>query len=222
MQKSISIIRGSREESYKNFHLRIIELTNRIKDLNPGKIHYTITLEKAPKLSVIPYSSKKIALISVHSDSFDPSELLKDTVGSSGSFRVTEALPVAYQKTWEDGEATPGVCLLTLFRQKKGISNDTFIDRWHNGHTPFTLKVHPIYHYNRNVVDEAIDKGPIWYDGIVEEHCRTRNELLNPFKFFAKSGFAPINMIKTYFDVNSFIDYKSIETYLVQEFVVIG
>jgi len=62
----------------------------------------------------------------------------------------------------------------------------------------------------------------VHFDGIVEEHCRTRNELLKPFKFFAKSGFAPVNMIKTYFDVNSFIDYKSIETYLVQEFVVIG
>ena len=43
---------------------------------------------------------------------------------------------------------------------------------------------------------------------------------MNPFKFFAKSGFAPVNMVKTYFDVKSFIDYKSIETYLVAEYQI--
>ena len=147
-------------------------------------------------------------------------DLLQKQDGYSGTFHVSEALPIAYKKDWDDGEATPGVCLLTLFRQKKGIDYDTFIYKWHNGHTPLTLKIHPVYHYSRNKVNEGLGNPPIWYDGIVEEHCRNRKTLLNPFIFFAKSGFAPINMIKTYFDVKGFIDYKSIETYLVAEFII--
>jgi len=177
MQKSISLIRETKNESYEIFHTRITEIVEKIKSTGPFRLHYTITLEKPPKMSVIPFRKEKIAFISI-----------------------------------------TGVCLLTLFRKKKSLDLDTFIDRWHNGHTPLTLKIHPIYHYNRNEVTESLGNPPVLYDGIVEEHCLTRKELMNPFKFFAKSGLAPVNMIKTYFDVKSFIDYKSIETYLVAEY----
>lgn len=223
MQKQITIIRGSKEESYEVFHSRIKDLIGQIdQGQSITYIHYTITLQPPPKRSVIPFRKDKIALISVKGEFENVSRIFNSAEGFSGSFTVREALPIAYTKNWPAGEATPGVCLLTLFRQKKNIDKETFIDRWHNGHTPLTLKIHPIYHYNRNEVTETAGDPAVLYDGIVEEHCRTEKELFNPFKFFAKSGFAPINMIKTYFDVNSFIDYKSIETYLVQEFVVIS
>jgi hypothetical protein len=220
MTKQISIIRGKDNETYDAFNIRIKDLISKIGD--PSYLHYTITLSPPPKRSVIPFRKDKIALISVKSKDEENFEIFNDAEGYSGTFRVIEALPIAYTKDWADGEETPGVCLLTLFRMKKGINRQSFIDRWHNGHTPLTLKIHPIYHYNRNEVREVYGDPPVKYDGIVEEHCRTPQELFNPFKFFAKSGFAPINMIKTYFDVNSFIDYKSIETYLVREFVVIS
>jgi len=221
MKKSITIIRGFKDESYDEFHSRVKEIVNKISKSNPVQLHYTITLEKPPGMSVIPFSKEKIALISVTGEK-EHHQLPEGLDAYSGSFGVTEALPIAYTKDWEDGEATPGVCLLTLFRKKKGLDEELFLDRWFNGHTPLTLKIHPIHHYNRNKVNEGIGDPPIWYDGIVEEHCKTRKELLNPFRFFAKSGFALVNMIKTYFDVNGFIDYKSIETYLVREYHIIS
>jgi hypothetical protein len=220
MQKAIYIIRGRKEETYHDFHTRINNVVEKVKAMNPSKLHYTITLEKPPGGSVIPFQKDKIALISVHGVEEKIFELISKTDGFSGSFKVSEALPIAYKKDWRDGEATPGVCLLTLFRQRKGITYDEFLDRWYNGHTPLTLKIHPVYHYSRNQVIESLGKPQQHYDGIVEEHCRTRKELVNPFKFFAKSGFAPVNMVKTYFDVKGFIDYKSIETYLVAEFII--
>jgi len=216
MQKTISIIRGNKGETYELFHQGIVTLIDEIKSQGTARIHYTITMERPPSFSLIPYRKEKIAMISVHDEDNDYLNILKKAKGFAGSFMVTEALPVAYQKDWKDGAPTPGVCLLTLFRQKKGIEYDSFIDRWHNGHTPLTLKIHPIYHYNRNVVDKGLGEPPVWYDGIVEEHCRTRKELMNPFKFFGP----PWNMIKVFFDVKTFIDYKSIETYLVSEFWV--
>jgi hypothetical protein len=222
MHKNISIIRGNKEESYISFHQRIKLLIEEIKAIGVARLHFTITLQKPPGLSVIPFSKAKIAMISVQNKDHGYHEILEKQEGYAGSFAVTEALPVAYDKNWGDGLATPGVCLLTLFRQKKGQDYDVFIDRWHNGHTPHTLKVHPIYHYNRNVVNKAIGDPPVWYDGIVEEHCRDRKTLLNPFIFFGKPLMAPINMVKTYFDVKSFIDYGSIETYLVREYHIIS
>jgi hypothetical protein len=220
MTKQISIIRGNESETYDEFHTRIKDLSAKFK--SSTYLHYTITLELPPKRSVIPFRTDKIALISLKANDDAVLEPLTGESGFSGTFTVDEALPIAYTKDWPDGETTPGVCLLTLFRQKKNIDREAFINRWHNGHTPLTLKIHPIYHYSRNEVIRAAGNPPVHYDGIVEEHCRTESELFNPFKFFAKSGFAPINMIKTYFDVNSFIDYKSIETYLVREYVLIG
>ncbi len=222
MHKSISIIRGFKDESYSDFHSRIKKIIDQIKSFPTHKLHYTITLEVPPNISVIPFSKEKIAMISFTSGGKGLLDTVQKAGGYAGTFYVTEALPIAYAKDWQDGVATPGVCLLTLFRQKKGIDYDTFIERWYNGHTPLTLKIHPIYHYNRNEVTEALGDPPVLYDGIVEEHCRSRKELMNPFKFFAKSGFAPVNMIKTYFDVKSFIDYGSIETYLVTEYHIVS
>lgn len=222
MQKTISILRGADDETYDSFHARIRQIIEKLTNSKIEKLHYTITLEAPPKRSVIPFSKDKIALVSAAGADAASLTILEQVPGYSGSFHVSEALPIAYEKNWDDGEVTPGVCLLTLFRQKKSIEKEKFLHRWFNGHTPLTLKIHPIYHYNRNEVTGTEGDPPVMYDGIVEEHCRTEAGLLNPMKFFAKSGFAPINMIKTWFDVKSFIDYKSIETYLVREYHVIS
>ncbi len=84
--------------------------------VRPARLHYTITLEKPPKISVIPFSKEKVALISVTTDDDAFIDIIQKADGYTGTFRVTEALPIAYQKDWPDGEATPGLCLLTLFR----------------------------------------------------------------------------------------------------------
>ncbi len=143
---------------------------------------------------------------------------MKDVPGFSGSYKVTEALPVAYEKNWQDGQKTPGICLLTLFRKKESIDYQTFIQRWHQGHTPLSLRVHPLWHYNRNEVTDQLSADSEYFNGIVEEHCRTKSELMNPFKFFGSPFIIIPRMLKVYSDVKSFIDYSSIEPYLVTEY----
>ena len=145
------------------------------------------------------------------------SNLIKDPKGLVGAFKVTEALPVSYIKKWPDKEVTPGTCLLTLFQKKKKIDYETFIHRWHNGHTPLSLEIHPLWHYSRNVVEKKITENSFEWHGIVEEHTRTSSELLNPAKFFGNPFTMFFNMIRVYFDTQSFLDYKTIETYLVSE-----
>jgi hypothetical protein len=218
MRKEIYLVRGKEKEDYRAFTGRMMELARDAMSRSDAKeFKVTLTRDAPPALSVIPFGKSKIAAFSVYKDNHDPFGRLHEADGFSGAFKVEEALPVKYHKTWPDNQFTPGACLLTLFHRKPGIDYDTFIDRWHNGHTPLSLKIHPLWHYNRNVVLQKLCDRPGWFDGIVEEHTRTRKELLNPFRFFGSGLEIFGNMISVYTDTKGFLDYKKIETYLTAE-----
>lgn len=218
MRKDIYLIKGNRGESYEFFSEDLISLTKSlISDHRIERISMTFTHEPPPKISIIPFKKDKIASISMVGDNIELVSRLINHSGFLGAYSVDEALPVAYDKLWSDLELTPGVCLLTLFNQKKGIDYDSFIDRWHNSHTPLSLKFHPLWHYNRNVVTNKLTPNSVHWDGIVEEHMKTRSELLNPFKFFGNPLVIIPRMIKVYSDTKSFLDYKSIEPYFTRE-----
>ena len=219
MQKEIYLIRGASSESRDSFSKRIFDaVNNTIANFKPQTLSLTITDKDPPRISVIPFGKTCIAAISVVNPEESPVSVLVSLEGFSGAYKVWEDLPVSYEKSWQDQTPTPGVCLLTLFRKKKSIDYDTYINRWHNGHTPLSLEIHPLWHYSRNVVKEAIGESPEWWDGIVEEHTRTRSELMNPAKFFGGALKMPYNMIRVYKDVRSFLDYGNVEPYLVTEY----
>lgn len=221
--KQIYLIRGSEDESYKAFKDRIHwEADLFTNDESISGVSYSLTEQAPPSISIIPFQDKKIAAISIYKDDNRLIRSFQKLNGFEGAYQVTEALPVQYEKVWEDGDKTPGVCLLTLFKQKKNIDYSAFIDRWHNSHTPLSLKYHPLWHYNRNVVDKKLAKNSNDWDGIVEEHMKTRSELMNPFKFFGPLHLILQRMIHVYRDTKSFLDYKTIEPYLVAEYRLKG
>jgi len=221
MRKQIYLVRESEGAFYSSFKDRIFTLLNTLKESHGiQSLKVTLTEKPPPALSVIPFRKNKVAVISVVTNNDKIANEFKAMDGFSGAWAVTEALPVKYEKSWPDKERTPGVCLLTFFQQRKDIGYSTFIDRWHNSHTPLSLKIHPLWHYNRNVVDQKlVDNSEDWH-GIVEEHCRTSSELLNPLKFFGGPIRMLPNMLKVYTDTKSFLDYKTIETYLVSEYIL--
>ena len=219
MNKTIYLVRGNKTESYVNFKNRMLSLVNRLVENNSTILVKVVLTESAPpSISIIPFKKEKIASISIKTNEEKEFKELTEAKGFVGYFEATEALPVAYDKSWADGSITPGVCLLTLFNQKKSIDYKTFIDRWHNSHTPLSLKVHPLTHYDRNVVDERGTRNSESWDGIVEEHCKSKAELLNPTKFFGGALKMIPNMISVYTDTKSFLDYGTIETYLTAEY----
>jgi len=223
MEKIMFLIKGSPAETYVQFKNRVFEsLHDLVNTEKPVAVKLVITDFPPPKISVIPFRNQKIASVSVWQNNSAFPELVLKIQGLSGAYKVTEALPVSYQKDWKDGEPTPGVCLFTLFRQKKGISYETFIDRWHNSHTPLSLRLHPLWNYSRNVVTEKLTETSAEWDGIVEEHFRTKSDLLNPFKFFGKPLRIVQNMLEVYQDTNAFLDYKTIETYLATEYHILS
>ena len=217
------IIRGSKGEDYDRFTDRMIRTARATVELiKPEALKVTLTTGPPPKISVLPFKKSKIAIISVYRISNGIIDLLKYTEGFSAAFKVDEAIPVMYEKTWEDGQPTPGVCMLTLFHRKPGIDYDTFLNRWHNGHSPLSLKIHPLCNYNRNVVVQKICDRAEWWDGIVEEQTRTRSELVNPFKFFGDRLHIAGNMLAVYKDTRAFLDYKTIEVYLAMEYHILS
>jgi len=221
MNKTIYLVRGEKSESYNDFKARILLLIQNLVEINPSTLaKVVLTVEAPPAISIIPFRKDKITSISIKNKDANQFEEILNVKGFAGSFEVTEALPVAYDKSWDDGSLTPGVCLLTLFNQKKSIDYKTFIDRWHNSHTPLSLKIHPLTHYDRNVVDQRGTRNTENWDGIVEEHCKTKSELLNPTKFFGGTLKMIPNMISVYTDTKSFLDYGTIETYLTSEYII--
>jgi hypothetical protein len=100
--------------------------------------------------------------------------VLRGAATSVSGYAVEEAYPVNYDKSWPDGEPTPSPILLTMLHKKAGVSTQEFIARWHDGHTPLSLQIHPLWYYQRNVIREPLIEGSEHSDGIVIEACRTR------------------------------------------------
>jgi hypothetical protein len=223
LDKEMFLIRGTESESRGDFAHRIISLTEKtVLPLCTGLCRAVFTAEPPPRMSIIPYTKKLIACISVTGAPKPPAaawaDIFAEVPGIAGGYAVENAVPVGYTKDWEDGRPTPGAGLFTLFTSVPGIDYDTFIRRWHNSHTPLSLKIHPLWNYNRNVVKNSLFPGSEKWHGIVEEHFRERRDLVNPRIFFG--GFPKMfrHMAAVWKDTNSFIDRKTIEPYFVAEY----
>lgn len=218
MLKEIYILNGLPSEDYIRFKNRILHLSKKVlEQYGPDTLKVNLTVKPPPRISVIPFKRRKIAVLSLFRKEGSELELITKTEGFRGGYLVEEAIPVAYSRTWTDGIPTPGECLLTLFHRKPEINQDTFLQRWHDGHTPLSLKLHPLWNYNRNVVSGSITSSSARYDGIVEEHFRKASDLLNPFIFFGPPLKVPLHMYQVFMDTRSFIDMRRIETYLTME-----
>jgi len=221
MNKEIYLVSGTNTETYPEFRERMLFTAEEVNSINqPEKLWITLTESPPPAISIIPFKQGKIASFTLFRQEGDtvPCSLLTGQAGFRFASQVEEGIPIAYTKDWPDGSVTPGVCLLTLFRSRKDLSHDIFIDRWHNSHTPLSLRIHPLWHYNRNVVTQTIASNEPAWDGIVEEHFKTRTDLLNPFRFFGNPMVIIPRMIEVYRDTNAFLDYKTIEPWLVREY----
>lgn len=202
------------------------EIVPRLLARDPARLKVTFTEVAPPALSVIPFRRGRAALFSVWpregdddasgwADAIDP-----EGKASVAGYRVEESVPVAYDRDWADGQTTPGVGILTIFRRRPGLPDADFLARWHGGHTPMSLEIHPLFAYVRNVVGAPVVEGSPPCDAIVEEHFRRPADLLDPRRFFGGLAAMVPNMIRVALDIRGFIDLRSMEVYFVSELVV--
>ncbi len=198
----------------ERFRGRVAE---RLLACEPERLILHLTEKPPPRLTVIPFKRRPLAMVSVWAEDPAPFERALAGTGDLTGYRVRESTPVAYQRDWPDGRPTPGIGLLTLMNRKPGMSDEAFMHEWHGRHTPKSLRIHPLWHYVRNEPVEPVVRASPHFDGIVEEHFRTRSDLLNPVRFFGGPlRFLP-QMVEVGLHVNSFLDARSLETYLVTE-----
>jgi len=122
------------------------------------------------------------------------------------AYRVRPSAPI---------DAEPGgPAMVTLFSRRRGLDRDDFLRRWHDGHTPLALRVHPLVRYVRHVVEVPLDGAPP-LDGIVLEQVRDLADLVRPWRFFGGPGAMIRNMVRVGLDARGFIDLSTIENQLV-------
>ena len=220
-QKWMYVLRGNGESHQAWTDRMRNEVSQRLLDLEPGKLQLTVTETPPPKLALFPFKSQPVAVFNVYDDDGEPSrfsEVLEGVAHSVSGYEVDEAYPVAYDKAWSDGEPTPSPILLTLIHKKAGVSTDDFIRRWHDGHTPLSLEIHPLWYYQRNVVRKPMTDEADAPDGIVLEACATRRDLLNPTRFFGGALKMVPNMLRVANDIRGFLDMKKTETFYATEY----
>lgn len=227
MDKVQLLLRAGRDVPPDAFGVRVRgEIVPRLLSRDPARLTVTFTEVAPPALTVIPFRRSRIALFSIWPrEGDDDASAWADAIDPEGrasvaGYRVDESVPVAYQQTWEDGQTTPGVGILTIFRRRPGLDDETFLARWHGGHTPMSLEIHPLYAYVRNVVGAPVVEGSPPCDAIVQEHFRHPADLLDPTRFFGGLAAMVPNMLRVARDIRGFIDLRSMEVYFVSELVV--
>lgn len=219
-RKWMYVLRGN-GETHDAWSERMRALGVRLLELEPSKLQLTVTEAPPPRFSMFPFKRGPIAIFNVYDEGQDPSRFTDALAGAASSvsgYEVEEAYPVSYDKAWPDGEPTPSPILVTMLRKKPGVSNAEYIARWHDGHTPLSLEIHPLWYYQRNVVSKPITEGAEPSDGIVLEACRTRGELLNPASFFGGALKMVPNMLRVASDIKGFLDMKKIENFYATEY----
>ena len=219
--KWMYLLRGNGEH-HNDFAARMKgEVTDRLLGLDPARLKLTLTEEAPPKLALFGFKKQPLASFCIWDDAGDAerfTEALRDADPSVSGYEVEESTPVPYARSWEDGEPTPSPILLTLLHKKPGLSFDEYIRRWHGGHTPLSLEVHPLWYYVRNVVRSAVTTGADPCDGIVEEACPTRADLLNPTHFFGGALRMVPNMLRVAKDIKGFLDLSKVEVFYATEY----
>ena len=223
MAKYIFLVRSPELLERKIFKSRIFDkLVPGLLDLDPEKLKISLTEIERPRLTILPLKATGLALVSVWGElDGDIERWQAEMTSISGGvvgYRVTESTPVAYEKDWEDGNASPGTVLLTLMKKNAKLSYEQFMDEWFGHHTPMALRIHPLWNYTRNVVESVVIEDSPPFDGIVEEHFRSLGDITNPARFFGGAFRMLPNMLKVYRHANKFLEISATENYLLTEY----
>lgn len=138
---------------------------------------------------------------------------------------VSESVPTPYgaEFTWQEGERSPGLTLVTLLDKPAGLDEAAFYRDWHELHRQTTAECHPFTSYVRNEVVRPLTAGAPALRGIVAESAPEVDDFLDPHRFY-RSGGDPdrlrANQHRVFSEVSQFIDMESIQVAPMAEYVV--
>ncbi len=146
---------------------------------------------------------------------------LEQACARVAGYLVTESVPRDFdRRDWPDGARCPGQVMISVFPQPERLSREVFIARWHDSHTPLALEVHPLWRYVRNVVARVLTPGAPAFAGIVEEHVRAPEDLLDPIRFYGGPERAERNMARILEDARSFLDLEQVISVVTSAYIL--
>lgn len=216
------LLRAPEESATKAFRAQVFdEILPVFQAQKPVGLKVSLTDLERPRLTVLPLRKTPLALIStwLPAETAPLAEPWPDLPPDTTlqGYRVEASTPVAYEKDWPDGQPSPGVVLLTLLRQNPRLSYEAFMHEWHGRHTPKAMRIHPFWNYIRNVITDSVVPGSPPFQGIVEEHFRTRADCINPVRMFGGPLRCLPHMVEVGLHAQHFLDLKHSENYLLSE-----
>lgn len=200
------------------------EVVPRLRATSRGAIKVGLTDAANPRLTVLPLRRENLLMVSLWGEVDRNAVLaaLRALGDSPFGYRVEESYPVRYERTWPDGERSPGSVLLTLLAKNARLDHAAFMHEWHGRHTPKALRIHPMWSYARNVVAERVTEDAPVFEGVVEEHYRSLADIVNPVRMFGGPlRFLP-HMVEVGRHASYFLDLAKTENYLVGEWHIVA
>jgi len=144
-----------------------------------------------------------VAVVSLNLDCHDRRLPFEDVIDAFASglsltwaaYLVTEALYTDYgdnefaaQRSWADGERSPGLLTVCLIHRPEGMNPDAWYRQWHDVQSPVSAEIQPRCRYVRNEVIRALSSDAPAIDGIVEEAWPSTDDVTDPMRFFCAGG----------------------------------
>jgi hypothetical protein len=145
---------------------------------------------KILRVNANPDGSLLCASVSLWLDSYDNRGPHESAITQAGTevygWIVAESIARGYgdNRTWPDGEQSPGLSITTFFDKGEGVSDEDFYRIWHGEHTPLSFEIHPFWMYIRNQTLRSITPGAPTVRGIVYEAVPTDEDMLDLTRFF--------------------------------------
>ena len=143
--------------------------------------------------------------------------ILRELTPRLAGYLVTESVPREYdRRRWPDGASSPGVTIGTAFVEKPGLALADFYHRWHESHTPLSLRIHPLTRYVRNAVARVLTPGAPPYRALVFECVDSLSTLADLDIWYG----SPEGRKEAVRDLLSFADYPSMASVTMSETIL--
>jgi uncharacterized protein (TIGR02118 family) len=132
-----------------------------------------------------------------------------------GAYLTEEIVRRPYEKTWPDGDASPGVKLVCFVKRKAELDHAAYSRHWRDNHGPLALKHQTgIWHYVQNHIVELLTDSTPDFDGLGELHFKTATDVVE--RMF--DGEASVTAI--FEDVPRFMDSDASTTLPTKEYLI--
>lgn len=175
-----------------------------------------------PRTLLMGQGSRLAALASVWLSSYDlrrpVEQLLSTACQRLDGYLVTESEPQPLEdRDWPDGDQSPGISHVTWFPKPERLTEEQFLQGWHEVHTPHSAELHPLrWTYVRDTVVRTLTPGAPPVRAIVVERFREVDDYADPRRLFGSKAALEQNMV----DLPGYADLDSISSCPMTEVVL--